>query len=214
MTAAGPRRQTAAEAVGHRAGARNKTGGAEVGAGTRLPSPPSHAYPLAPCRLHVRAGPIPPTGLSEDRDRATRASTPQLPLSSSNYDPDPRGGRSRTPPSGRNSTPAASIASRIAVRRCSLSPFSRRQTVCGLTTALAASYRTPIPRAARAILHCVASNSAGAIHIPGELVIRNSPITLQENVQNCNRKQCNKPSRRNSGAAENSTAPRANARVS
>jgi hypothetical protein len=82
-------------------------------------------------------------------------------------------GLSRTlglPPfSSVNSTPAASRASRIAiiVRRWSLSPFSRRNTVSGLTTALAASSGTPIPRAARAILHCVASKFAGAIHIPG-----------------------------------------------
>jgi hypothetical protein len=41
-----------------------------------------------------------------------------------------------------------------------------------------------------------------------------SRVTLQENVQNRDRKQCDKPGRRNSGAAEDSMAPRASARVS
>jgi hypothetical protein len=49
--------------------------------------------------------------------------------------------------------------------------LSRRKTVSGLTPAAAASSRMPIPRAARAILHCVAAKFAGAVHIPGELVI-------------------------------------------
>jgi hypothetical protein len=41
-----------------------------------------------------------------------------------------------------------------------------------------------------------------------------SPIALQESVQNRDRKQCDKPGRRDSGAAEDSMAPRASARVS
>jgi hypothetical protein len=76
--------------------------------------------------------------------------------------------------------PAAIIVSKLDSRRLEsladcdsralMQPLvlSRRNTVSGLTTALAASSGTPIPRAARAILHCVASNFAGAIHIPGE----------------------------------------------
>jgi hypothetical protein len=41
-----------------------------------------------------------------------------------------------------------------------------------------------------------------------------SPITRQENVQDRDRKQCDKPGRRNSGAAEDSMAPWASARGS